>query len=103
MKEIVAVLCKQLGEKEGIDYHICWTIRQPPIFRGENIGFELLQVYGMTPPLMVEGTLMVRDSITADPQYEGLTWLFVPSLEPRYLLIYARHALLRRARKTKTM
>ena len=34
---------------------------------------------------MVEGAthgwLMVRDSITADAQYEGLAWRFIPSLE----------------------
>ena len=35
--------------------------------------------------LMVEGAphgwLMVRDSITADVQYERLAWWFIPSLE----------------------
>ena len=36
-------------------------------------------------PLIVEGApdgwVMVRDSITADAQYEGLAWWLVPSLE----------------------
>ena len=67
-----------------LDYKATQCIRQPPIFLGKNSGFKPLPVY-KTTPLMAEGAphdwLMVSDSITADAQYEGLVWLFLPLLE----------------------